>query len=328
MKPEDYDIVDLIGKELTGEATGEEKAFVDRWRMAHAENEKEYQRFLLVFQKSELSSSNEFDTEAAWKKVQARIPQAESGNTRTLYFTWARLAAAIALVAITALMVLVLRQQPVQQYAVSTGPSILRDTLPDGSKAFLNKESSITYAVNLSLRQRTVKLKGEAFFEVQHHEKQSFVIEAQEVMIQDIGTSFNVQAYPDKDTITISVRTGQVRAFTPTSDGVILDAGQSAVYSRTSKTFHKLEKADTNVLAYQNKVFTFNNTDLKTIVEKINEVYGSHIILHSPALNNCRVTVNFNNEDPDAIADILAETLRLTIIREDDRIILNGEGCK
>ena len=39
--------------------------------------------------------------------------------------------------------------------------------LPDGSKVYLNSESSLIYPSSFSGEKRNVQLKGEAFFEVQ-----------------------------------------------------------------------------------------------------------------------------------------------------------------
>jgi transmembrane sensor len=72
--------------------------------------------------------------------------------------------------------------------------------------------------MNITLREkdRKVKLSGEAFFSVKHEEEKPFVIEAEDVLVRDIGTEFNLKAYPDKDTIEIIVTQGEVQFYTKT----------------------------------------------------------------------------------------------------------------
>ena len=86
-------------------------------------------------------------------------------------------------------------------------------------------------------------------------------------------------------------------------------------------------KADTNVLAYKTKIFSFKDTDLKKAVEMINEIYDSKIVLGNPSIGQCRVTVNFNNDKIEDIADIIAETLSLSVEKKGAEFILNGSGC-
>lgn len=329
MKTEENNIEDLIGKVLAAEATREEVDVVNVWRSAHEGNEKEFQQLTLIFEKAgAVTTSPDFDPEAAWKKIQPNLlASATSGRSVQLNLL-IRIAAAIALILMVTVLLRPYLQKPEPAYSVSTEKGTRMDTLPDGSTAYLNKQSTLSYEYNASQKQRTVKLNGEAFLEIQHVEEKPFLLEAQGVFIKDIGTSFNVKAYPGQDTVNITVTNGEVKAFTASNPGLFLKAGESAVYSRKLNAFYRLEKTDTNVLAYQSKVFTFHNSDLKTVVDKINEVYDTQLVIQDPAVNNCRITVNFNGESPEVMAEILAETLKLTVIHEGEKIILAGQGCQ
>ena len=174
---------------------------------------------------------------------------------------------------------------------------------------------------------RKVVLKGEAYFSVKHEAEKPFIIEAEDILVRDIGTEFNLKAYPDKDTIEIIVTHGEVQFYTKNDEGLNLQAGEKAIYTKSSKKFYRIEKPDTNALAYKTKVFSFNNTDLKSVVNLLNEVYNSKIKLANEKLFNCRLTANFKEDNASIIAEVIAETMGLTITRKDDQIILDGKGC-
>ena len=71
--------------------------------------------------------------------------------------------------------------------------------LPDGSKVWLNAGSTITYAVDFGKDFiREVFLSGEAFFEIRHDDHHPFLIHTGQMDIRDLGTSFNVKAYPNE----------------------------------------------------------------------------------------------------------------------------------
>ncbi|HTE24257.1 FecR family protein [Flavitalea sp.] len=71
--------------------------------------------------------------------------------------------------------------------------------LPDGSKVWLNAGSTITYTGDFSKDSiREVFLSGEAFFEIRHDDHHPFLIHTAQMDIRDLGTSFNVKAYPNE----------------------------------------------------------------------------------------------------------------------------------
>jgi ferric-dicitrate binding protein FerR (iron transport regulator) len=235
-----------------------------------------------------------------------------------------RTAAALAVVLAAGYAALQWMKPRVDTMAIRTDNVTVQDTLPDGSTAFLNRQSTITYQYNSHHKTRIVKLQGEGFFEVKHEEEKPFMIETDEVLIRDIGTAFNVKAYPDQDTVEVFVESGIVQLFTMKDPGIQLTAGETGLYSRRGKVFSKAPVVDTNVLAYKTKMLSFNATELESAITTINAVYASRIKLGNHQLGTCRLTVNFINEDLNHLVDIVAETLGLTVERKDSEIILNG----
>jgi ferric-dicitrate binding protein FerR (iron transport regulator) len=69
--------------------------------------------------------------------------------------------------------------------------------LPDGTKVWLNSCSSLRYEGELLNGRREVTLTGEAFFEVKHDEQHPFIIHTRNFDVMDLGTVFNVRAYPE-----------------------------------------------------------------------------------------------------------------------------------
>jgi transmembrane sensor len=63
------------------------------------------------------------------------------------------------------------------------------------------------------------------------------------------------------------------------------------------------------------------------VVNLLNEVYNSKIKLANEKLFNCRLTANFKEDNASIIAEVIAETMGLTLTRKNDEIILDGKGC-
>lgn len=317
------DIDDLIGKVLTGEASPEEEVRLRQWEQQHADHRNYVAGIRQVFEQAgSIGVQHQFNTDAAWLKVKEQLHR---DNQRYL-FTPRRIAAAIAaLIGIGLILFQVNRQEPAQ--IVRAEQQTLNDTLPDGSKAFLNKNTTLAYTYDNRSKTRVVKLSGESFFEVKHEADRPFVIEAEDLRIRDIGTSFNVKAYLGSDTVEVAVQEGEVHMYVPGQDGLHLVAGEAAIYTHSDHLFSRLEKADTNILAYKTGILSFRNTYLKSIIDKINDLYDARIRLDNPDIASCRMTVNFHGENVDTMVDIIAETLNLTVTRKQGEIILSGIGC-
>ncbi|AZA84517.1 FecR family protein [Chryseobacterium lactis] len=76
-------------------------------------------------------------------------------------------------------------------------------TLADGSKVWLNSNSSLEYPVKFSNNNREVRLNGEAYFEVHHDPKHPFLVNTTLQEVKVLGTTFNIRAYEDKQYTTL-----------------------------------------------------------------------------------------------------------------------------
>ena len=326
-------IDDLIGKYLAGEAAEDEINFIELWTKESEGNRKYFDHCKLIFDKTfEVKTLQEFDADAAWARMKSKL-QPERGRTVAFpversgrNLIW-RVAASILIVfGIGYFAYNLTSSPPSSEVQLIAETATKTDTLPDGSDVFLNKQTELVYTYDKQKKNRVVKLKGEAYFNINQDKENNFVIEVDGVFIRDIGTSFNVKAYPDENTIEVVVEEGKVMFYTDTDSGIYLSEKGKGIYNRTTKNF-SIEQPEENVLAYKTKLFSFTDTDLRTAVATLNEVYDKKIVL-SENLNSCRLTVSFDNEDVDEIAAIMAETLGLTIHKSGSEIRLEGSGCE
>lgn len=330
MNDERDHIEDLIGKYLAGEASFSEREEVERWVNESEQNRNYFDQLKVIFEKaSKVKEWQQFDADVAWLKLKAKLHQeARVVPLHKRIWPTLRIAAGILFVlGVGYIAFRVGRTVPIETMAVASDSTVVHDTLPDGSLAVLNKRSSIQYEYNPKEKKRKIKLEGEAFFEVKHQEEKPFIIETDEVIIEDIGTTFNVLAFPESPTIEVFVETGEVAFYTLENPGLNLKAGETGVYHRQSKSFARILKSDTNLLAYKTGVFNFHNTDLLTIVNDLNEVYQKKLRLANNVIGNCRLNVTFKNEKIEDIAAIIAETLNLTMTSDENEIVLDGKGC-
>jgi transmembrane sensor len=139
--------------------------------------------------------------------------------------------------------------------------------LSDGTHVWLNAGSSVTYPVAfIPGKERIVTMTGEAYFEVVHDERAPFRVKTANQVIEDIGTSFNVNAFPGEAGIKTTLVEGSVKI-----NDAVLKPGQQ--YLNGNITAGNVEQA----LAWKNGFFGFDNADIHTVMREIGRWYDIEI---------------------------------------------------
>ncbi|MEM1043719.1 MAG: FecR domain-containing protein [Bacteroidota bacterium] len=153
--------------------------------------------------------------------------------------------------------------------------------LPDGSTVDLNSGSAVTYDRgfwNLPLiaaEARTVRLTGEAFFEVEHGDR-PFVVETAGARVQVLGTSFNVRARGAETVVTVAEGRVQVEGAAEAGP-VVLEAGGRA---RVVGGVPTPEASGTaHALVWRDQGFAVQEQPLATILSELERRYALDIDL-------------------------------------------------
>lgn len=324
-------IDELIGKYLSGETSVEEASTVERWAAQSEDNRKYFNQFKLIFDRAaNVKEIHDFNTDAAWNRMKSRLNQKPAGRVvrmkpfwETMYF---RVAASIIIILGVGFFLYRSFDSSTTTINVVAEKKIKKDTLPDGSAVTLNRQTQLAYSFDKKAKAHRVKLKGEAYFDIEHKDDKTFIVEADQLLIKDIGTSFNVKAYPEKNTIEVVVEEGEVQLYTATDNGIFVRAGGKGVYDKTTRTF-SLDQPEPNAAAYKSKHFVFTDVELGAIVVALNNVYDRKINI-APHLSKCRLTVTFSDETPEEIANVISETLGLSVTADGPDLLLEGKACE
>lgn len=326
---------ELLARYLADTASETERNEVEAWLAASDANVRELANYRLIWdhtaslQKSRMN----VDTDAAWKKMKGKMAASPAPEAKTIEFrpevrqrklpvtVWA--AAMIAILVMAFGWFFLMSGKTPEQLNVATAEQTKEQLLPDGTKVFLNYNSSITYPEKFDGDLRTVSLQGEAFFDVKPDAAHPFVIQANGTEIRVLGTSFNVKAY-EKAPVRVDVATGKVRV-TKDSHRVELVKGEGAEVLADSI---RALKANINMMGYRTQVYEFNAADLQDVVSSIRDGYHVDVRLSSDKIAQCRLTIRFEKEPVDATLSVIAETLDLSLRKEGKVYWLDGNGCE
>lgn len=147
------------------------------------------------------------------------------------------------------------------------GSRALAIELPDHSRVWLNAETELIYPSTFTGKQRLVTLRGEAYFEVVHNNMQPFLVQAGDQLIEDVGTSFNVNAYGEAKKTKTTLLEGVVLI----NNTATLKPGQQYESGRTSIANRE------EVMAWKNGSFYIDQKPLNDVLNELARWYDVEV---------------------------------------------------
>lgn len=266
----------ILDRYQSGKCTTEEKQLVEDFY----EKNLQKKSVLESWSDEEKDMSKRSIKDQLWKNINQTPNEKPTVNKRPY---WIGIAASVALLAIIGFASNLLYLQPEDNVvrlitkATDSGQKMTVN-LPDGSVVRLNSKSQLTYEENFS-GGRSVSLSGEAFFTVEKDAGKPFTVKSGEVITTVLGTSFNIDAYPDIENIKVTVATGLVRVESEVenqlqNESQTLVPGQQAIFSKPQLSLKLKEVSLDDYLVWKDGIIRFKNASLKEVVKQLSEWYG------------------------------------------------------
>jgi len=145
--------------------------------------------------------------------------------------------------------------------------------LPDGSKVWLNSESSLHFPTAFSGAERKVNLTGEGYFEIVRNPRMPFVVQAPDTRVEVLGTHFNLMTYASEGTSRTTLLEGSVKVSNGNASKTLIP-GQQVISGDQMLVRH----VDTEeVIAWKNGFFQFESENLRNIMRQLKRWYDLEI---------------------------------------------------
>lgn len=163
-------------------------------------------------------------------------------------------------------------------------------TLADGTKVFLNAASSITYPTAFTGNDRTVKLNGEAYFEVAHNTLKPFRVVSNGQTIEVLGTHFNVHSYPDEPIVKTTLLEGSVKIISGSNIAKLKPGQQSRLNITAQQACISVSDVDTDeAIAWKNGLFEFKDSSIKEVMQNAARWYDLDVT-YSDQASDIKIT--------------------------------------
>ena len=198
-------------------------------------------------------------------------------------------------------------------------------TLSDGTTVWLNSGAKLEYPSIFSRKTRRGKISGEAMFEVEHDASRAFIVETFACDAEVLGTKFNIEAYPDSETITTTLLEGSVEVESRLSRECIrMVPSQQLSYDIQSGEMKLSTISDSKEpVRWKDNVWVLHQTPFTQVCHRLEQMFNVKIVIMNDKFIGKKFTGEFRFGDSlESILEVIRITTPFTYEREEDTIIL------
>jgi transmembrane sensor len=197
-------------------------------------------------------------------------------------------------------------------------------SLPDGTTGWLNSNSSVKYNGSF-VSNRNIILTGEAFFDVNEDKKRPFRVNTNDVIIEVLGTRFNVASYENENNIEVVLEEGKL-VFTNgrMGESYIMSPNDLVTYDKTLKDYSIKEVEAQKYISWTEGKLVFRNDPLDVIARRLERWYNIDIELNVEQDEDIRLRATFVDEGLEEVLYLLKRSLHISYIIENSEIGTNG----
>lgn len=285
------EIIEKIAKLLSGEATQTELNEINAWRNESAAHDRyfnECRECWLLAEETPLSEI--IGKNKTWEQIAAQIgtlPPMRTYSKGTLLRMVSMAAAVTVLLTSSIFLVSGYRKRMAftesAKEVVITAPTGQKAKvfLPDRSGVWLNSGTILSYRTDFGITERTVKISGEAFFDVSRDESKPFCVQAGDIVVHVLGTRFNINSSVENGNTSISLLSGKVNVISAKNGNLItsLSPGQKAVVDNQTLS-SRLSECDVALESiWQSEQLKIQMEPLTEVIRKMEYWYGVEIDL-------------------------------------------------
>ena len=185
--------------------------------------------------------------------------------------------------------------------------------LEDGTKIWIKAGTSIIYPTHFKGKTREIYVDGEIYINVVHNENMPFIVKTRNLNVKDIGTKFDVIAYPEEYSSKVVLERGSVNvssvADRKNATARILSPGQ--MYNLLGNKERIMNVDISKYISWVNDIYDCDDETLQQVATELGRLYGNHIVCaNSISQLSCCGKLDLQKDLPSLLKDI-AEVLSI-----------------
>ncbi len=310
------DVLASIVRTLDGVADSEEIAELNAWIGKSPVNRQYFEQLRNIWDATDGKIDLEkIDVSLAFDKVLTKVPQLSI--KKTFWFYWQKAAAVIVFPLLLSGLIWMYLQKGGSLdasdgtvynevfTAIGTRSSLI---LADSSRVWLNSGSSIRYPMKFTGKDRTVYLKGEAYFEVKSDVSRPFTVRTTSLEVLATGTKFSVTEYDSNPGTEVTLISGKLQVNGSDDNPELaetLSPDEHFVFNRETKMKVSSFGDTYKYISWKDGVLMFRDEPFDSVLQKISQFFNVDIELRSDELRSYRYYATFKEESLEEILKLL-----------------------
>ena len=281
-----------------------------------AELRQELQDISFVWEATaELKMHKHVNTAKNWKELSLRI---KVDRYKKKLWSFTRNAAAVLIIPIIITSIILFKNVrtydsvPTEQVELfSANGLVTKVILPDGSEAWLNSGSKLSYPQRFTGDLRRVSLSGEAYFKVKADKVNRFVVLAGGMEVSAFGTEFNVCAYEEDKTIEATLVSGNIEVDMPANEKFYktqISHEQQVVFNKEEEQFDIIDVSIPVETSWKEGKMIFRRTKMEDVARRLSRHFNVDIHLDGKEIHDYEYSATFTTETLDEILFLLEKT--------------------
>ena len=320
MEKGENNIERIIAKSFKGGLDSNEQIFLDHWISLSQDNKKKFEIYEKLWKRSgDLLLSNTIDVEASLLKTKKRIPDLRFKRKSS----FGNLRVAVVLILAMALGFLFNYLLGANNLIDGTSETVYQEVrasygtrtkllLADGSTVWLNSGSTLKFPVNFdNTEERVVELNGEGYFDVTKNESKPFIVNTSGLDVKVYGTSFNVSAYDEYDSMEVALVEGKVSLVQGDKGNrkeyMVLNPNDVVECNISEKRLSRISDSKmSKYTAWKDGQMVFYGDPIEKVVSRLEKWYNVDIEIKDKDLQDYRFTATFNDETLEQVLKLLS----------------------
>lgn len=327
---------ELIVKYLDKSCTREEEEELLAWLEVSEENKELFSSLSSLWLMSKAELGDDLETELALARFRERIGTEKSSLREVQKVKLPLLykilqVAAIFLILFNIVYFLYKEDKESEPQIINrllTADSKGKFILPDSTVVWLNTHSVLEYPEHFAEDKREVHLKGEAYFEVKKDSAAPFWVNADDIKVRVLGTSFLVQNYDKSEYVETILTEGAVNITSSHFKEVAIVPNERVLYLKKGGSL-KCEIVNTNYYtSWINEKLVFDNLSLANIIINLNKWYGVDIECSKDIAESTNMSFTVCRESLDEILEAMEEIAPIRYKHEGYKVYITKKGGK
>ncbi|WP_291857280.1 FecR family protein [Marinilabilia sp.] len=305
----------IIDAYIRGRASEEEQSILINFLRSSEENKKYFRAKTKTIQSEK--STYSLEEWEAWHRIKNKLLGQATDKTKisSPWMALYKMASVIAIILLIAGLYGLPKLQQ-QKVSISANPGqTLKMTLPDSSTVILNSNTTLEYHPLAFMVNRSIILKGEAFFDIRKKNNTAFRVKADNYVVKVLGTRFNVNAYTSNKNFSVVLEEGkvQVKSKARNQNTICLRPGEMLDIQKKDNR-HKISKVNTRLYtSWKEGLLYFYDSQFDDVINRVEKRYGAKFLIEDEVINKFIISTTIKDEPLEKVLDLMKNVLPIKI---------------